>query len=116
MNNPTRQPTRRLNEAVQQVLRDAVERLMAARYPDLPVLAWYLDPNGQGLRGYSLRGYVTGIDHEPAEVAVIAEQWAQALGLRPDEAWAGCVDYAGTVDDLPVTIWGIVDRQAWAAG
>ncbi|RSM68714.1 hypothetical protein DL991_41335 [Amycolatopsis sp. WAC 01375] len=57
-----------------------------------------------------------GIIHNPRPAAArqAALQWANALGLTPnDKASRGTLSYTGEVDRLPIEIWTVVDDKAF---
>lgn len=92
-------------------LDEAVRRVMAERYPDLPELYWKVSAAGQ----FSLRGMVhADVVGDEAQAAVLG-QWVERLQLSPtaEATCAGTAEYVGAVDRwVTVEVWGVVDHAA----
>lgn len=77
----------------------------------LPGLSWVYRSEDDGSR---INGHATSGFYGPDEVAVITAGWAKHLGLSPKDTFvSGTVEYVGTVDGLPFSIWGVVDPDAF---
>ncbi|OXM41304.1 hypothetical protein CFP71_42740 [Amycolatopsis thailandensis] len=62
--------------------------------------------------GPALRGIIH--NRRPAAARQAALQWANALGLTPDDnASRGTLSFTGEIDRLPIEIWTVVDDKAF---
>lgn len=96
--------------ALRGTARTAATRVMGEHHPELPALSWSPDV-GSGEYGQALTGYA---DVLPDDVPEALSRWVDMFGLQPAaRVAAGSVEYAGCIGGLRVTVWGVVDREAW---
>lgn len=101
-----------LRDQIERGIEDAVAAAMNARHPQLRGLWW----TATGQRGTTrcVSGHPRYDVPEGGAARVLAVEWAQALGLdQVEAASSGIVQYAGDVDGVDVTVWAIVDPDAW---
>lgn len=106
--------TRNLRSQMQDGLTAAVTAAMRERGRGLRELYWSGDriDNRWVIDGLA-QAVVLEID-----VDAVVRVWADRLGLdilKPADTSPGIVEAIGTVDDVLIRIWGIVDRDAWQA-
>jgi hypothetical protein len=93
---------------------DAVKDAMAAgmgylgKAAGLPELRW-LWLTGTGY----FEGYASA-DYSDAEVPAVLAKWAEYLGLtQKARPMSGTLEYGGHVAGVNVSVWGVVDRDAF---
>lgn len=72
-------------------------------------LVWRVDR-----MSYELTGQVES-DVAPDDARARVEAWGDLLCLGPRRTDRGAVERVGAMDELPVVVWGVVDRAAWDA-
>jgi hypothetical protein len=113
------------SQTLGQRMLDALEAAIgeALHRPTLPPLTWSVDlmDDRESKSAYlpalldalPLLGNV-GAEYEESEVPAILLQWATELHLAPVQTSdPSTLEYAGTFEGHPITVWGIVDRARW---
>ncbi|MBB6375822.1 hypothetical protein BKA01_003044 [Pseudonocardia eucalypti] len=72
-------------------------------------LSWVVRSGTGGLDGAP-----NTVDHDRAERIAAVRRWAETFDLHPDpNAVAGAVEYRGQIENVPVSVWAVVDDAAF---